>query len=312
MKKIFHTYIKKYQFLTPERLYGEYVKYFETNFTKHESTIYFIAKCKKIRWIPESIKFLRNYEFSALVEIDGKINNIIINMADYWYAMEKMQRVFINKESMASSLMGSHGVFKFLPPDLRYKNFGSVVGTDFEGRVLKINCALKKSINADKNSIVDICLYQAINYYNLPKPMINIIYIGSSLKETFSRLQEHEKWGWIQAQKRPDEDILVYFCETEGAQLDVKLPFLLKKDHTLSKKEETLITEIALINYFKPSEYNKHYVDSNIEDSKYIKSLVKKGFHQINIEMILNGNMAQLGSIHLGKYGNHNIYYEIK
>jgi len=46
MRKIFHTYIKKYQFLTPERLYDEFIERFETQFTKHDSTIYFIAKCK--------------------------------------------------------------------------------------------------------------------------------------------------------------------------------------------------------------------------------------------------------------------------
>ncbi len=314
MSKIFHSYIKKYQFLTPERLYDEFIEYFETKFTKNDSTVYLIVKCKKPHWVKDSIKFLRNYKFSAKIEIDEIIHDVEIDMAEFWHAMPFMQENFPDKYSMANYFMARSDSlpWRLLPKDLRYKFLSSVDSIKGDGKQLTINCEIMKNSNKDAKSLTDIFLYQAINHYNLPEPKLDIIYIGSSLKSTFSRLQKHEKWGWIQSQKAADEDILVYFCEIEGDEFTVNSQLVSRNDHGLSRKDETLITEMALINYFKPKKYNDKHVDRDIKHSERVKNkLINRGYTQICVEMLLEGNIAKLGSKHISQYGEHTIYHDI-
>lgn len=316
MKKIFHSYIKKYQVIPPERLYDEFIEYFETQFTQHDSTIYLIAKCKKPRWIEGSIKFLRDYKFEANIEVDCKIHKVVIDMAQFWFERPSFHKHFTNKYVMANYFM-SHSnrmPWKFMPPDLRYKFLSSVEGVEQEGKLLKINCEISKNSNKEHISSTDIFLYQAINLYDLPPPKLDIIYIGSSLslKGTFSRLQKHEKWGWIQAQKSSEEDLLVYFCEIQGDQFQVSNESIIRDDHNLNRKDETLITEMALINYFKPNKYNDKHVNRDIKHSDRVRAkLVNQGFNQICVEVLLEGNLAKLGSQHVKTYGEHVIYHEI-
>lgn len=314
MGKIFHSYIKKYQFLTPERLYDEFVQYFETKFTKYDSTIYLIAKCKKPYWVKNSIKFLRDYKFSASIKIDDIAYAVEIDMAEFWYDIPFMQQNFPDKYSMASYFMARSNSlpWRLLPKDLRYKFLSSVDSIKGDGKQLTINCEIMKNSNKETESLTDIFLYQAINRYSLPEPKLDIIYIGSSLKSTFSRLQKHEKWGWIQSQKAPDDDLLVYFCEIEGDEIAVNGQLASRNDHGLSRKDETLITEMALINYFKPKKYNEKHVDRDIKYSDRVKNkLINRGYTQVCVEMILEGNIAKLGSKHIPRYGGHTIYHDI-
>jgi hypothetical protein len=314
MKKIFHTYIKKYQFLTPERLYGDYVKLFETQFTAHDSTIYMIVKCRKPKWIAGSIKFLRDYRLAAKIEVDGIVHPIVIGMDDFWYDMVEMTKHFRSKDEMMRYFMRrSDGIpWRWLPEDLRYKFRSSFSSIEQEGKLLRIECEFRRNTNEQRESLTDLYLYQAMNFYSLPQPKLDIIYIGSSLKGTFSRLQDHEKWGWIQAQKAPDEDLLVYFCEIEGTQFEVGDAIVVKNGHGLSRQDETLVTEMALINYFKPREYNDKHVERDIRHSDRVKkALIKNGFQEVHVEMLLDGNIAKLGSPHVPRYGEHSIRHDI-
>ncbi|MDB9752834.1 hypothetical protein OAB29_01685 [Oceanospirillaceae bacterium] len=314
MSKIFHSYIKKYQFLTIERLYDGFAEYFETEFTKNDSTIYFIAKCKKPFWVPGSINFLRGYRFSAKIEIDNTIHDVEIDMAEFWYAMPQMKKQFLDKYSMAGYFMAKSSSLRWrlLPKDLRYKFLSSVDSIKDDGKQLSVNCEIMKNANKEGRSLTEICLYQAINYFNLPEPKLDIIYIGSSLRSTFSRLQKHEKWGWIQSQKGEDEDILVYFIEIESDEFTVNGPLISKNNHGLSRTHETLITEMALINYFKPKNYNDKHVERDIKHSVRVKKqLTNRGYTEVCVEMLLEGNMAKLGSKHIPIYGEHKIYHDI-
>ena len=314
MSKIFHTYIKKYQFLTSERFYDEFVSDFKTTFTENDSTIYFITKCKKPCWVQNSIKFLRGYKFSAKIEVDNIIYDVEIDMADYWYNMSPMKKVFPDKYVMANEFMARSNslIWRYLPKDLYYKFLSSVDSIKGDGKQLIISCGIKKFMDSEAKSLTDIFLYQAINHYNLPEPKIDIIYIGSSLKNTFSRLQKHEKWGWILSQKTPNEDILVYLCEIEGDKFTVDRQLISKKNHELNRKDETLITEMALINYFKPYKYNEKHVKRPIKNSNRVKKqLINRGYTQVCVEMILEGNIAKLGSKYIPRYGKHIIHHDI-
>ncbi len=314
MRKIFHTYIKKYQFLTPERLYGDFVEHFETEFTKNDSTIYFITRCKKPNWVYGSIKFIRDYKFVAKIKIDNKVHDVVIDMADFWYAMSDMKKHFPDKCAMADYFMTRSNSlpWRLLPKDLRYKFLSSIKSIEDEGKKLIINCEIAKNSSKEAESLTDVFLYQAINFYDLPEPKLDIIYIGSSLKSTFSRLQKHEKWGWIQAQKATDEDIIVFFTEIEGDKIQVNGQCISFNDHGLSQKDETLITEMALINYFKPKEYNDKHVNRDIKNSERIKEkLIKRGYTEVCVEMLLEGNIAKLGSEHIPVYGEHTICHNI-
>jgi len=260
------------------------------------------------------VKFLRDYKFRAKIEVDGVIHSVFIDMAEFWYAMPQMKECFPNKQAMAHYFMTRSNslLWRFLPRDVRYKYLSAFESIEHEGKRLRINCELMKNSNKQGRSLTDIFLYQAINHYDLPNPKTDIIYIGSSLKGTFTRLQKHEKWGWIQSQKGSDEDILVYFCEIEGDQFQISSPVISREEHGLSRKDETLITEMALINYFKPNKYNEKHVERDIKHSELIKSkLIDKGYNQVCVEMLLEGNMAKFGSAHVQEYCEHTIYHDI-
>src|SRR5215211_6692474 len=84
-------------------------------------------------------------------------------------------------------------------------------------RLLAVGLPLRHSIQLRFRDTLYV--YQAINFFELPGPKLDIIYVGSSLSNTFKRLHRHEKWGRMQAEKKRNEDILVYFAELEGDAL---------------------------------------------------------------------------------------------
>ena len=48
MKKYFQTFVKKYQVIPKSSIYDEYAKHLISEFNKHEATLYFIVKTKKV------------------------------------------------------------------------------------------------------------------------------------------------------------------------------------------------------------------------------------------------------------------------
>jgi len=308
VSKIFHTYIKKYQIIRPERLYGSFRGYTETSFTTNDASIYFIVKCVSAEWLPNTFVVGDNYSLSGCVCVDGKVHDISIDMGAFWFAMPEMQRHFLNRDKMCEYFMARSRV-AVGSSVVKYKRGTSIDVAASDSEKLVIECELSRNIFETGCAQTEIYIYQAINFFDLPSPKLNIVYIGSSVSNAFKRLYKHDKWGRIQAEKKRNEDILVYFAELEGDVIQHEstesFSLLAHDEHRISADDETLITEMALINYFKPN-YNSLHKNRDISNSERIERTLKKaGFNQVTVELILEGSMGVLGTPHTKIYGSH-------
>lgn len=316
MGKIFHAHVCKYQFLTPERLYGDYRQVFDTAFTAHAASVYFVVRCKAVQWLVDTFRIARSYQLAGLLAVDGTKQPVRIDMARFWHAEPSIGKHFENEQDMARYFMRrSDGVpWRWLPHDLRYKLLSGIDRENSEAERLVVDCALARNMRRSGTSRTDVYAYQAINYFDLPAPKLDIIYIGSSVSDTFDRVQLHERWGQMQAEKRRDEDLLVYFAEVD-TQLVTKqsvgrVTFLERRAHQLSREDSVRITESALIHHFKPH-YNEHNKRRPIQETKRVKrALVAAGYDTVAVEVMLDGSMGAIGTSATG-YGEHSAQQSI-
>ncbi|MCX5876486.1 MAG: hypothetical protein NT087_09405 [Deltaproteobacteria bacterium] len=317
MRHTFHTYIKKYQAVRPERLYGDFRDYTETAFTTDDASLYFVVKCMAAEWLPHTFVVSDDYRLSGLIRVDQKEHEVFLDMAAFWFAMPKMQELFQTKSAMADYFMTRSKALagQSLQNEQKYRQATYISLEASDSEKLVVECELWRNMNKDRQSLTEIYVYQAINFFDLPGPKLNVIYIGSSITNTFKRLYKHEKWGRMQAEKKRNEDILVYFAELEGDAIQHEsangLSLLARNEHGVSNEDETLITEMALINYFKP-QYNWLHKDRDISYSERVERALKKAdFNEVTVELILEGPLGALGTPHTGTYGSHTAIHKI-
>jgi len=317
MSTTFHTYVKKYQAVRPERLYGEFRKYTETAFTTDDASIYFIVKCMAVEWLPDTFVVGDNYNLLGRLRVDGKEHDISLDMRAFWFNMQQIQQNFPDKEQMSEYFMARSKAADglSLPNSMKYQRETSINVAASDTEKLVVECELCRNMNREEYAQTDIYAYQAINFFELPGPKLDIIYIGSSVSNAFSRLYKHEKWGRMQAEKKRNEDLLVYFTELEGDAFKHQsvegLSLISRNDHGISAKDETLISEMALINYFKPR-YNELHKERDISNSERVERALKKaGFNEVTVEVNIEGPLGALGTPQSNIYGSHIAIHKI-
>lgn len=317
MSTTFHTYVKKYQAVRPERLYGEFRQYTETAFTTDDASIYFIVKCMAVEWLPDTFVVGDNYNLLGRLRVDGKEHDVSMDMRVFWFAMPQLQQHFSAKEQMSEYFMArskaAAGIS--MPNSMKYQRGTSINAVASDTEKLVVECELLRNMNREGRAQTEIYVYQAINFFDLPGPKLDIIYIGSSVSNAFSRLYKHDKWGRMQAEKKRNEDILVYFAELEGdafQQQSVEcFSLITRNDHGVSVEDETFISEMALISYFKPH-YNELHKERDISNSERVeRALTKAGFNEVAVELILKGPLGALGTPHTKTYGSHTAIHKI-
>ena len=317
MSKTFHTYVKKYQAVRPERLYGKFQKYTETAFTTGDASIYFIVKCMAVEWLPDTFVVGDNYNLLGRLRVDGKEHNVSLDMRSFWFAMPQIQQYFPTKDQMSEYFMvrSKAAAGLLMPNSMKYQRGTSIHVATSDSEKLIVNCELSRNMNKERRAQTEIYAYQAINFFDLPGPKLDIIYIGSSVSNAFSRLYKHDKWGRMQAEKKRNEDLLVYFSELEGDTFQHQsaegFSLITRSDHGVMAKDETLISEMALISYFKPN-YNELHKERDISNSERVdRALKKAGFDEVAVELILEGPLGALGTLHTKTYGSHTATHKI-
>lgn len=317
MATIFHTYVKKFQLVRPDRLYGDFRKYTETAFTTDEASIYFVVKCMAVEWLPNTFVVGANYNLLGRLRVDGKEHDVSLDMGAFWFDMPQMQERFPDKDQMSEYFMARSKVTDGLavPDAAKYQLATSVNVAASDTEKLVVECELRRNMNRDGRAQTEIYAYQAINFFDLPVPKLDIIYIGSSVSSAFHRLFKHDKWGRMQAEKKRDEDLLVYFAELEGDAFQHQsvegFSLIARDEHGVSTKDETFISEMALISYFKPH-YNELHKERDISTSKRVeRALKEEGFNEVSVELILEGPLGALGTPHTTTYGSHTANHKI-
>lgn len=317
MPQTFHTYIKKYQVVRPERLYGDFRSYTETEFTTDAASIYFIVKCVAVEWLPDTFVVGDNYCLSGRLRVDGKEHDVSLDMGAFWFAMPQMQKHFSVKDEMCEYFMARSRAAAGLsvPNAVKYQCGSSINVAASDSEKLIVECELCRNMNREGRAQAEVYVYQAINFFDLPGPTLDIIYIGSSVSNAFKRLYKHDKWGRMHAEKKRNEDILVYFAELEGDVLQHEsidgFSLIARNEHGVSPEDETLITEMALINYFKPH-YNSLHKERDISNSERVeRALRNAGFNEVAVELILEGPLGSLSTPHIKTYGSHTAIHKI-
>ena len=308
--KIFHAYIKKYQFQPFKRLFDDsIIDVVKTELADNISTIYAIAQIPRVSYILGSFKINKKCKAVGNINIKNKILKIAIDIPATWYSAETevgeyLRSVFPCIDDFIQHIMWQY--FRLIRQAERicpYKEVAKVDLTKSNNEDLYIDCPIAKSLANNPKEYTILPIYQIINFFDINCiDSIDLLYIGKSIKSPFKRLRKHEKWGYILANYDPNYEYLVYFFEIEENKI-IKTNF---KDYILIERyknelpENSIVTicEAALINFYKPT-LNKEFVQSNLRDIELIRKwLLNNGYTKLVIEVQLEGVMGRLATPH--------------
>lgn len=316
MKKYFLSHIKKYQVFPKNSIYGEHAKNLISEFNKHEATLYFMVKTKKVTFLPESFRAVGNYCFLGFVEVGGKRHEIIFNAAKMHYDDKKISKNFSSVEEFCDFSMREWRSEKF--PNLRNdEKYASIVHVDLNEsspNQIVINCPLGRGISGKDTKIV-VTPYQLIMFFDIDcLSNLEILYIGKSNDNTWKRIYNHNKWGLVDENVLPDEEIIVYFLQLDKSDVDMgdvgsKIFFMHIQESEVPIEDATVAIEAAMISHFIESKkYNDHHVGKNLEKIDVIQNKLKsRGYTNLVVEVCLDGLFGVLGTKKAGFCGYHKI-----
>lgn len=316
MKKYFQSYIKKYQILPKRSLYDDYAKNLITDFNRHEATLYFIVKTKKVVFLPETFRAVENYCFVGNLEVAGKKHEIIFNAAKMHFENSEIREKFDSTEDFCNFSMD---VFRFkdypdLSNDEKYALISQVVLDESSPNQLVIDCPLTKRISGVGTKIV-FTPYQLIMMFDIDcLDKLEVLYVGKSNDDTWRRIYNHNKWGNIGENIFDDEEAIVYFLQLDKSDVSVGeveggITLICRQESDVTIEDATLAIEAAMISYFiKEKKFNDHHVGKRVEEIKLIgEKLTNNGYTDLVVEIILEGFFGYLGTDKVGFGNNHKI-----
>lgn len=223
-----------------------------------------------------------------------------IDIAKYWYSNEKVRSSYASKANMAADIMkrSFQGAATRKTLEMHYKDQSRVLVEKSDRKTLVIKCEMLRNLTNGETEELSLPLYQSINFFDFAIDPLQIAYIGSSVAGVFDRVHGHNRWGEIQAEKKDDEDIVVYFVEIETSAVEQSsvegLPVIATAHAGLGLVDEVAVSEMALINYFKPH-YNWHHKYRDIQETERVKRAVSvMGYNRIVAELALEHQLGKL------------------
>lgn len=316
MKKYFLSHIKKYQIFPKRSIYGDYAKNLISEFNKHEATLYFLVKTKKVTFLPESFRAIGNYCFIGFLEVAGKKHEIIFNAAKMHYDNKQISKRFASVEDFCNFSMKEWRNEKFpnLKNDEKYASIAYVDLNESSPNQIVINCPLGRKISGSDTKII-VTPYQLIMFFDIDcLSDLEILYIGKSNDNTWKRIYNHNKWGLVDENVLPDEEIIVYFLQLDKSDVDMgdfgnSVFFMRKQESEVPIEDATIAIEAAMISHFIESKkFNDHHVGKELGKIDVIQSKLKsKGYTDLVVEVSLDGLFGVLGTKKTGFGGYHKI-----
>ena len=307
MKKIFHTYIKKYQFHPFERLFDETIRdILKTEYTEKTSTIYAIVETDKISFLPETFRATGNYCVQGNVISRNKEESVIFNIPKTWfYSNSELSKSLKNKFKTYENYIDYH-MRQYLDPKKpnlsNAQKYQSLLEVDLERSsrdVLFVKCPIATAGNGGEDRYAELYTFQTLNLFEAGCiGDLNILYIGKSTSSTFDRLKNHEKWGPIMADKNEEKNYLVYFFEIDDNLLLERnfsnMQLKIKASNNIPKDAIVKLCEASLINHYKPK-FNIGHSNSLVEESIIVKKWLKSNeYDGLLTEIELEGLMGRI------------------
>jgi hypothetical protein len=316
MKKYFQSYIKQYQIFPKRSIYGAHSKNLISEFNRHEATLYFIVKTKKVVFLPESFRPIGNYCFLGFLEVSGRRHEIVFNTAKMHYDHKEINKRFSSIEDFCNFSMRDWGVDNY--PNLsNAEKYAAIAHVDLHkssANEIVINCPLGKAITGATTEII-VTPYQLIMFFDIDcLSEIEILYIGKSNDDTWKRIYNHNKWGLIDENISPDEEVIVYFLQLDKSDMDIgsigsNFVLIHRQESEVTIENATLSIEAALISYFiETKKFNDHHVGKGIGKIDLIQDKLKKrGYTNLIVEVALDGLFGFVGTSKSGFRNYHKI-----
>ncbi len=321
MKKIFHSYIKKYQFFPKSAIYDNYAKQRISEFNRHDATLYLIVKTPKIKIVPSSFKVVDNFCIQGQFSINDELIDIVFNAAKVQFDDPNVKKHFKTLDKLTSYCMDQWSLPKSdtISNAEKYANATQIDLEKSSEHYIHINCALGYSLKGgNKGGEIILSPYQLISYFDMDCiHKLEILYIGRSNDDTWKRIYNHNKWGLIAEHHKPQDDLIVYFLELDKSFIKItqnnNTTLLHRDESELSIKDATKATESALITYFiRKKLFNIEHVGGDIKTTKVVCDVLRPaGYNKIAVELYLDGLFGMLGSESVKSSGYHKIEYEL-
>lgn len=321
MIKTFHLWASDYRLMLPEFLYGEARKISEEIFAESEFNLYMVCKLPKMRLVPEKCRIGLDFNVLGVLRFDnGKKINFNASLAQHWFHNAEVAKNFSSTENLtdylnfwelrseftkgrvSESLLRL--ISKLLPPQLKYKAAASIDYKNSNGRQLEIICPLSFVLSNTEINRVSLYPHRILNINkNDLKIYPQVIYIGKTGKNNFSRLQHHEKLQKILAEKEDNEDLILCLLQVSSERYDNSVypdsgitVMVRGANSEVCKDDITDIAETTLINYFKPL-YNELKRETPIpQNKKVVEGLIRNQYTDLDFFLETRGAIAKFWS----------------
>lgn len=321
-ERIFHAYIREYQVIDKNTLFSPFAKAYFGAFHKERSTIYLIAKTKRLTLHPESFAISTNYCVEGDVTFGRSRERVVFNIAKVLFEQHAPKDHWNHWRHWADAAMRAWKS-QDKPEaegDSLYRICSSVDLRQSTGDELYIDCKLFQSRDGNEERRVILSPIQLANFFDwYLRDHIEVLYVGKSTDDALKRLRNHNKWGEITTDLGTDEVAVVYFMEIEEALFSRTsvgpVTFLSStRDEDIDRDSVALITEAALIKHFFADEkYNRQVVAQDLTEVKSVREkLLSRGYSAIQVELDLEGSLGILGTPKTGFVRRHEFVHRLR
>lgn len=320
-EKVFRAHIREYHPIEKDALYSKFAVL--GHFHREQSTLYMIAKAKRITFVPASFLPLSDYRFHGRILVGDRTEQVIFNAAQMIYEEAIPKGIFDHWRSWAEEAMSLWKILE-LPQGTASQKYAYASSIDLDQSTdhqLYIDCKLTQAVRRGRQDIRLIVRPLALAHqfdWNVFDD-VEILYIGKSTDDALKRVMNHNKWGEITTNLQDDEFAFVYFMDVQytSAHKEVCGPLVLiyeNDDANIDRDDIALITEAALIkHFFDEQKYNRQIVTQDLAKVKSVREkLVERGYTALHVELKLDGVLGRLGTRKTGFKNDHEVIYPLK
>lgn len=322
-ERVFLAHVREYQPVEKDVLFNALAKGSFGDFHRKQSSLYMIAKTRKVAFLPESFVVGSDFCLHGRVRVAQRTEQVTFNIAKLLFEQSGAGGKFADWRNWAEAVMGLWAIEGYANASAseKYRLSSKVDASLSNDANLYIDCKLFEGASGggpERRVIVRALDLIHMFDWNLLED-IEILYVGKSTDDVLKRARNHNKWGEITTDLEDDEFAFVYFMDVAQSSVakDRIGPFVRMADgpdEALDRDATALITEAALIKYFFDEErYNRKVVGQALADVKAIREkLVGRGYTALRVDLILDGVFGRFGTKKTGMLERHSCQYSLR
>lgn len=315
-ERAFVSYIREFQPVDKDALFSASAQDVFGDFHRKQSSVYMIAKAKKISFVIETFRVIGDFCILGKVRIGGRTETVMFNIAKLLFERSGVAHKYDGWRSWTERVMSAWAIEgkPHFSASQKYRH-GSRIDLDLSTETqLYVECMLYQAIGngntAHRVIVRPLDLAHMFDWDLLGD--IEILYVGKSTNNVLRRAMNHNKWGEITTDLKDDEFSFVYFMDVAQSSILKEsfgpIAFITNTtDSELDRDSIALITEAALIkHFFSEEKYNRQIVDQDVTAVKSVREkLIKRGYTALRVDLILDGVFGMFGTTKTGITRSH-------